>query len=383
MTGIPILSGGPLLFRALNRKLSNAVATKMPLGSWIFWYGFALFMAALIPLFFWIIQPSLVGKNGLRIGADSAMYLWYAGLDSDPALLKSAYNIDSPSTVTDLTPLGMISLTGNYIGPVVIAETLRSNFLIMLFNYILFFIALHYLFKLRGIRPKLLLTLLVANPITVVSILTLNKEIIALLAVALFAYYMESDRSKVMLLVILAVSLFARWELDALFVIFLLLTSRLNPWRRRRLLSVGIVVGGISLIYPLIAPIINPVFLSTNEIGGTTVFLNRLQEHYLFALAVIPKMLMNFVGPPLYMLYNYKTWDWHDVQNAFINPASGALMITMITAIILTKRFRLRKDLIYYSVVFTLILCASPFLQVRYMYPMYICACVELSRRVF
>src|SRR6185312_12107619 len=119
----------------------------------------------------------------------------------------------------------MVSLSANFLGPVLIAEVLQSNFLIMVFNYALFFAALHCLFKLSGIDSKLLTVLLLINPITVVSLMTLNKEIIALLAVALFAYYLERKGSRILLLILLAVSLFARWEMDALVIVFLLLTS--------------------------------------------------------------------------------------------------------------------------------------------------------------
>jgi hypothetical protein len=350
----------------------------MPLGDWIFWYGFALFMATLIPLFFWIVQPSLLGRNGLRIGADTAMYLWYSGLDSDTALLKTAYHVEQayPDEVT------LIAFGGNHLGPVMIATTLKSNFLIMLFNYILFFISLHYLFKLPGIQTKILLTLLLINPITAVSIVTLNKEIIVLLASALFAYYLESSRSKFMLLIVLAVSLAARWEQTACIVIFLLLTSPLNPWRKRKVFTLFLVVAGITVIYPEVASFINPVFLAGNEVGGGLLTaLGWLQDHYFFYIALIPKMLMNFAGTFINMFYTYKTWNWNDLQNSFIGPLSAVLLVIVMVCIIWSKRLRLHKDLIYYSVIFTVILSASPILQPRYMYPIYVFACIDLSRK--
>jgi hypothetical protein len=381
-----MLSGKPIWLRMLNWKTPSLPRWKIrepftitrPLGDWIFWYGFALFMVALIPLFFWIVQPSLLGKNGLRIGADTALYLWYAGLDSDAALLKTAYHVETPYP----DEFTLVAFGGNFLGPWLIATTLKSNFLIMLFNYVLFFISLHYLFKLSGIQSKMLLTLLLINPITAVSILTLNKEIIVLLAAALFAYYLESSRSKLMLLIVLAVSMVARWEQTACVVIFLLLTSRLNPWRKRRAFTIFLVVAGITVIYPQVAPLINSVFLATNEVGGRLMTsLGWLQEHYLFAVALIPKLLMNFAGTFLGMFYTYKTWDWNDLQNSFIGPLSSVLLVIVMVAVISSKRLNLRKDLIYYSVLFMVILSASPFLQPRYMYPIYVFACIELSRK--
>jgi hypothetical protein len=342
----------------------------------LFWYGVSLFLLSLIPLFFWVVEPSLLGKNGLRIGADSAVYLWYAGLDSDFSLLKSAYHVEQPYP----DEISLIALGGNYFGPYLIATTLKSNFLIMMFNYSVFFVAMHYLFKLSGVNSKLLITLLLVNPITAVSIMTLNKEIIVLLAAALFAYYLES-RSKILLPIVLGVSMVARWEQTVCVIIFLLLTSSVNPWRNKRGFTMFLVILGITLIYPQIAPTINPIFLAANDVGGSLMTtLNSMQEHYLFPLALFPKLMMNFFGTFINMFY-VKNWDWSDLQNSFIGPISAVLLVALIISLIYFKRLKVHKDLIYYSVLFMVILSASPFLQPRYMYPMYIFACVELSRR--
>jgi hypothetical protein len=383
-----VFSSRPLLVRLLDWKLplpklhrwkiGDPVAIKMPLGDWIFWYGIALFMAALIPLFFLVVQPSLLGKNGLRIGADSAVYLWYSGLDSDSALLKTAYHVEQPYP----DEVVLVAFGGNILGPVVIATTLKSNFLIMLFNYALFFVSLRYLFKLPGVRIKMLLTLLLINPITAVSIMTLNKEIIVLLAAALFAHYLESSRSKFMLLIVLAVSLVARWEQTACVVVFIVLTSRVNPWRKRRAFTTFLVIAGITVIYPQVAPFLNPVFLAGNDVGGGLLTaLGWLQGHYFFYVALIPKMLMNCFGTFINMFYTYRTWNWNDLQNSFIGPLSGIILVIVMVCTIWSKRLNLNKDLIYYSVIFMVILSASPILQPRYMYPIYVFLCAELSRK--
>jgi hypothetical protein len=333
-------------------------------------------MASLIPLFFWIVQPSLLGKNGLRIGADSAVYLWYSGLDSDRVLLKTAYHVEQPYP----DEITLVAFGGNYLGPYLIASTLKSNFLIMLFNYVLFFVSLHYLFKLSGVRPKMLTVLLLINPITAVSIMTLNKEIIVLLAAALFAYYMES-RSKFLLLIVLSVSMIARWEQAASVLIFLLLTSRLNPWRKRRGFTIALVIMGITVSYPQIAPTVASLFSAANDFnGGLMTALAYLQDHYLFPLAIIPKVLMTFFGT-FVSIYYAKHWDWSDLQNSFIGPVSSLLLAIMLIALKNLKKFSMCNDLIYYSFLFMVILASSPFLQPRYMYPMYVFACIELSRK--
>jgi hypothetical protein len=196
----------------------------------------------------------------------------------------------------------------------------------------------------------------------------------------LFAYYLES-RSTILLLIILAISTVARWEQTACVVFFLLLINKSNPWRKSRWATIGLVVLGITVIYPQVAATIKPIFLGDTVLGGGLMTsLSWLQEHYLFPLALIPKMLMNLFGTLINMFY-VKNWDWSDLQNSFIGPISAVLLVALIIALIYSKRLNVHKDLIYYSVLFMVILSASPFLQPRYMYPMYIFACVELSRR--
>ena len=361
----------------LFRPFPNPIAVKRPLADWLFWYGAALFMLALIPLFFWIVEPSLHGRNGLRIGADSAIYLWYAGLPSDAMLLKTAYHIEQPYP----DEITFIALGGNYIGPYLIATVMQSNFGIMLLNYSLFFVSLHYLFKLKNINAKVLMVLLLINPITAVSIMTLNKEMIVLLAASLFAYYLEA-RSKFLLLVLLAVSVLARWEQAACVLIFLVLASWLNPLKRRRWTTLAFIMFGITLAYPQMSAFVNATFMSDAEIkGGLMPSLFWLQEHYLFALALIPKLLMNAIGNFVTMFF-IKNWNWSDLQNSFVGPFSGLLMIAAAIAVMKSKRLTLRNDLIYYAAMSTVILAASPLLQPRYLYPIYIVCCVELARRL-
>src|SRR5438067_204778 len=109
-------------------KLPPMSLPRLRLFDWAIWIVIIGVIAASLILFFAYVNPSLSGENGLRIGADSAFYLWRAGL----------VHTNSNGGDFDQT-LGLISASSNYAGPVLIAELLRSNFLIVLFNYVLFF----------------------------------------------------------------------------------------------------------------------------------------------------------------------------------------------------------------------------------------------------
>jgi hypothetical protein len=56
-------------------------------------------------------------------------------------------------------------------------------------------------------------------------------------------------------------------------------------------------------------------------------------------------------------------------------------MLLVSAAILFTGRLKLRRDLIYFAVLFVIICCASPFVQLRYMYGVYVIACMELTTR--
>jgi hypothetical protein len=361
--------------RPLTWKVRNVLAVKMPMRDWLFWYCFAIFMCSLFPLFFWVAEPSLLGKIPYRVWCDSPVYLWTAGVDTDPGLLLERHSslLETQTGAFDWTQL--VEFSSNYLGPVLIAVLAGSNFRIMLVNSVLFFLALHYLFKLRNIRPKLLTILILINPFTIVSILTVNKEIIALLAVALFAYYMEK-RSWFLFPVVLAVSFLARWEQAALFLLWVLLVSRLNPLRAHRLAVILMVVMGISIVYPQMKSFTG-LWETDSHVMNT---LYSIQQHYLYFLVLIPKVILNFAMNIL-DVRDYGQIDWRDLTNSAFLMLHEVLMVALTFAIIRSRRFRLQSDIVYAAVLVTVVFCSAPLIQPRYLYPVYIFACIEMAKR--
>jgi hypothetical protein len=345
----------------------------MSMRDWLFWFCFAIFMGSLFPLFFWVAEPSLLGKIPFRVWADSPTFLWTAGVDTDPGLLLGGNTLEVPRGEFDWTNL--VQLSYNYLGPVLIAVVAGSNFRIMLINCGLFFIALYYLFRLRNIRPKLLTTLILINPWTIMSLLTVNKEIIALLAVALFAYYMEKP-SLSLFPVVVAVSFLARWEQSAIFILWALLVSRLNPLRKHRVAVVLVLIMGISIIYPHISSFTSSWSTDSHAINA----LNSIQQNYMYFLVLIPKVILGF-ALTIIDVRHYGNINWYDLTNSAFLISHEVLMMVLIFSIIKSRRFRLQSDIVYAAVLVTVVFCAAPLVQPRYLYPVYIFACIEVAKR--
>ena len=84
------------------------------------------------------MKPSFLGGNNLRIGADSAIYLTVAGVIPD-------YSINTAE-------LQLVSIGGNFLGPVAIARLVPSLFGIALLNLTLFLICLWIANSLPGVK---------------------------------------------------------------------------------------------------------------------------------------------------------------------------------------------------------------------------------------
>jgi hypothetical protein len=359
----------------LRWKARNPLAVKMPIWDWLFGFCCAVFLVGLIPLFFWVAEPALLGKTPVRIWADSPVFLWVAGVDVDPGLLLEEHSsqLVVPAGEVDWTTL--VSLGSNYLGPVAIGILARTNFGIMLVNYALFFAALYYLFKLKDIRRKLLVTLILIDPFLTMSILTVNKEIIVLLAVALFAYYLEKG-SWLLVPPLLAVSFIGRWEQAAFVLLWILLASRLNPLRNHRLVVIAAMVVALSILSPQLKSVSTLWTVEGNAIN----ILNSLQLNYMYFLVLIPKFILSSAQTLIYVP-GYSKINWYDLSNGAFMLVHEALMVGVCVAVILSRRLRLRSDIVYAALLFTVMFCIAPLAQPRYFYAVYLFACIELARR--
>jgi uncharacterized membrane protein len=329
-----------------------------------------------VVLYFVYVGPSLDGTSDLKIGADSGTYLWNAGLHRDALSAKWGFSDDT-------TPVELVSSGGSLIGPVMIARLLRSNFLILCFNYLLFFFSVRLFAQSVPLRAPLLTLLLIVNPAILVSLLTLNKEILVLISLAMLCKYLSSDRrSRLLLYGSLLVALFARWQQFLIMIVFLMLVGRINPLHRRRRMTICLMVMIITIITPYLLSTIyvlerlEPIDSLQGRIGS---MLANAQDHYLYFAVVLPRIAINLYSGAFHFERTAEGLLSKDIYGAFIAPLSSLANVVVTIWFIATRRFSLNNDRLFFAVIYALLFAILPYEHGRYFLPVYYLLCVEIT----
>jgi len=261
--------------------------------------GFSLF------LFFQWIGPSLDGRTDQHIAADSATYIYFA--DSLREGREDPFVIAALSTFPN-----------NLWLPVLVALALKSPLAVVLANYTMFFLALILWKKCYSFSLGVFVALLLLNATTTISLLSVNKEIVDLLAVSIFFFAWRKRRHGVLLLALM-LALINRSEVCLVMILFLLAQSKLNPFHRRRVITIAVLITGLSLMLPLaVSNTLSQRFEEASS-AQTVALLDSLEMHYLYGVAVIPKIAENLFGE----LLNVSKWKTlfvgsSDVANSYI-----------------------------------------------------------------
>lgn len=343
------------------------------LERWLLIYAINFYLLLCIALFFQFVQPSLIGGNSLRIGADSATYLDIAGFVGS-------------SKTSALQAVELVTAEGNLLGPVLVATLAGTLWGIALINISLFVIGMCVASTLQGVRLGPFFVLLLLNPTLTPALLTVNKEIFSFLAVILFVKYVSSERrAKLHLVILLAVSLLARWEQAAVTGAILFLESRNSLFRHRPKLVLFVLVLVITVTYPIIirTQIIDLSAMVTFAAAGSTgPILNKIQAAYGFPIVMIPKTMINLFGhllSPGLLVSDFINGDTSDIQMYFVLPISCIMMFAVLAVAVVKKRFNLQDPVIYWCAFYWVITAVSPILQPRYQYPVYVLLCLEVS----
>jgi hypothetical protein len=317
-------------------------------------------------------QPRLNHETYVRFGADSPTY-WEA----------VAYRSEHADSGDNL-----VSFTGNLLGPVAIGTVLKSGFAVALFNILLFFLSVEIACTIPGVDRYIFVFLLAINAETAPALVTLNKEILALLSASLLAKYIYSvKRSWFLLGAALLVSLFVRWEQIALILLFLFLRRKGSIFDRRPRLAILGVIAALTLIYPLIVRLPGSgiqAFTQYTTHANTIVKLNNIQANFGFPIVVLPKIVMDVSGEllrPLTFISEYSMLGWGDIHSLYITPLSSIAVITLL--VIAYRKGKMNPDRpVAFLIIISLIATAvTPFVQPRYNYFVYILLCVELARK--
>lgn len=324
-----------------------------------------IYVAVSIAFFVLWVNPSLDGRTDQHIAADSTVYIYFADTirekRPDPFVLAALY-----------------SFPNNLWVPVLLALVLNSTVAAVLVNYVLFTLAIVLCRKSFSTSTRLFVVLLALNPTTMISLLSVNKESVDFLTVALF-FFARVRRNKWIMLLALVIALANRFELCALMVVFMIAESALNPFRHRRWITLVMVTLCLGIALPLFGSHSLAARFEEARLGGMVTWLDSLEMHYLFPLAVVPKIAENLFGE-LINISAWKTYTFSDLANSYIllfnNLATLAVLILLLRKHLLT----LRDNAVYFAAMGCILMASAMVIQPRYFYFAYILLCVQAAR---
>lgn len=326
------------------------------------------FYFVLVIIFFFIMGDAMLNEEtSVQFFADSTTY------EKEAIELK------------ELTPLELIAHNPNYFGPITILNMMNgSRWGVLIMNLFVFTLSLSLICKAVSLNRTLFVILLIINPMTFSSLLSINKEIFSLLTIALLIYGINRHNATA-LLVCLAVSFLVRWQLSLFVFAFLGLISPLNPLRNRRLLTFLISIIIVSALYYVIG---SAVFSNAIEVGsaggeqweGTGLWGMLLDVQnsggyfIIFPLKVLHSMfgilvyIKNLIDPPEF--YNYVVVMLHSLTMLFV-----------LAYAFIKKRLDFGNKIFYIIMVYLLLFGITPIYAPRYFYPVFVLLCVLVAEK--
>jgi hypothetical protein len=343
-----------------------------PLRVWLVLGLFVVYLIVSYCIFFEAIAP--VANFNFRpiIPADSGAYWDASGVRT--------------TNFADQEQAG-VSASSNLFGPVLEAEVLRTDLNVALFNCFLFIVSLSILRGMPEFDRATFLLLIMINPFLLASLISLNKEIFALVGIVVFIRYTDAKRFRVWWLALaLVLSLFARWQQVLVMLIYVAYESKISPLRGRRRWGVAVTVLGFTIAYGLIyriAPFVFAALLAQAEAGHTILFLDNIQANFGFPLVAIPKILMNCMGhfiTPGYFINSYVHEDFTNWRDQIFMQMHTFLLTALLMGMFFGRKLRLRDAPVYLLALYLLMTAINPMVQPRYEYSAYVLLCLEASR---
>ena len=322
-------------------------------------------------LFFQWIAPSLDGRTDQHIAADSTTYIYYA----DSIREGNFY----PSQIA-----AFFSFPNTLVCPTLLALVFNSTFVMVIANYVMFFLALVLLKRSFSFSVGVFAGLLLLNATTTISLLAVNKEIVDLLAVSMFLFAWRKHRNGVLFLALL-LALFNRFEVCIVMLLFMLVESKLNPWRRRRVVTLFVLIISLSILVPLLGPIVlrahfEPDVPEQISQGQISVWFNALEMHYLYGVALIPKIAATFFSE----LINVRNWETSygssDIANTYILLSNNIATAVVFIVLAWKRKFTVRSDIFYFAMLGCIIMTISMAKQPRYLYFAYVLFCLQAAQ---
>lgn len=326
------------------------------------------------------------------IAVCGAAFLAWNGIDALEGRSEFHFFADSPTyheaARGDLSHIesaaDLLSVAGNFLGPLIILWLAGENYYAVLaLNSIVLIYSTWSLSSTLRIDALRLAGWLLLNPITISSVLSVNKEILSLLFVALLMRGW-TRQSWVSLTIALAISIMVRWQLTVAMVVLLAMLTWTNPFRDHRYLSLTFLLLLLSAAYVAMAPLLEPIRLNFEhaaaEYEGSGLYeqLVAWQDggaywavfplkaaHLLFGMGL---RLDRLLAPE--NIYN-------DVWQLLHSTA----LLILFCVLLRQRRMNLRNDLVYVSAIYVAIFAITPIYTPRYFYPVYVLWVLALCAR--
>ncbi|MFP5231720.1 MAG: hypothetical protein ACLGQX_03710 [Acidobacteriota bacterium] len=345
--------------------LARVATVRVRIKTILLGFAVAAYVCFSLYLFFQWVAPSLEGRADQRIAADSSTYIHFADQlrSGDP----------DPPTVIALS-----SFPNTLWMPVFMAFELKTTFDMVVANYAIFLLAFCLLRRSLPLSAGTFLGLLVLNATTTISLLSVNKEIVDLLAVALFVYGRRKGNYFVLLLSVI-VAFFNRYEVCLVLLLYLFAESPLDPLRRTRGRAILVILAVLSLLLPVVAAHQLATHLEEASRSNTITFLDNFEMHFMYALVVIPKVAENFFSELIDVSKWIHSYSFSDLANSYILLSNNFANLVVVALLLRRRAFTFKSDLIYLATIGAIIMGISLVVQPRYFYCVYVVLCLKAS----
>jgi hypothetical protein len=168
-------------------------------------------------------------------------------------------------------------------------------------------------------------------------------------------------------------------------LVFLLVDSPLNPFRRHRLVSLALLTLAISVLYVRYLGTFEALdkvasLAAQENVGGSGLYSRfiAVQNNYGYFLVVVPKALQQMVGLLFRVPRGYEQFIFF--VNVIMVLQAWATAFLLLRAGLL-RRYVLADNLLYIASVFAVVFALSPIYSPRYFLPVYVLLAAMLARR--
>jgi hypothetical protein len=310
------------------------------------------------------VEPSLDGRTDDHIAADSTTYSYFA--DS----LREGRN--DPFVIAALS-----NFPNTYWFPVLLSFLLKYPVAIALFDCAVFLAGILLLNKAFPLSVGFFIFLLLINATTTISLLSVNKEIIDFFTIAMFLFSYRK-RNRGLILLSLCLAFINRFEISIIMLLFLVAESRFNPLRRRRALTVLAIVTAVSCLLPLVASgALSARFEEASDAGLVQV-LDKLEMHYFYFAAVIPKIIESLFGE-LLNFSHWRSYSFSDPANSYFLLSNNLATAVVILILATRRRLALKSQIVYFATLGCVIMATALVIQPRYFYFVYVLLCLQAA----